>query len=176
MIVIKRDDGGPLFHHELRWGYGGVAFRILKFRTFALDPQQPGVVFSPTGERCFSRAGALLRARGFDELPQLINILRGEMSFVGPRPLAIEELPLHQKPELIADPALAGFAVRLSVLPGLTGLAQIYGSKYLTHRQKFRYDTLYIQKQSLWLDLYLLVVSLWVSLRGRWEITGKKLA
>lgn len=174
-IAIKLDDAGPVFHSEARWGRGGVAFDILKFRTTTLNPSQPGATLSPTGDRHFTRVGSFLRARGLDELPQLLNILQGDMSFVGPRPLAVEEIPAHLKSELLQDPALAGFAERLAVRPGLTGIAQIYGSKYLSHRHKFRYDRLYIRNRTFLLDLRLLALSLWLSLRGKWEARGNKL-
>ncbi len=119
--AIRREDGGPIFDPEMRWGRGGVGFRILKFRTVARSPDQPGALPSPTGEKHFTRVGRFLRARGLDEIPQLINIWRGEMSFVGPRPLAVAEIPVHLEPELLAQRRFEGFVARLAVRPGPDG-------------------------------------------------------
>lgn len=174
-LAITLDDGGPVFRREPRWGRAGRAFLILKFRTAALSPDQPGAVRSPTGDRFFSRVGQFLRAHGLDELPQLLNVWRGDMSLVGPRPLAVAEIPAHLHPELLSEAGLAGFLERLTVRPGLTGLAQIYGSKYLRHRQKFRYDALYLRRRGWWLDVRLLLLSLRLSVAGRWEMRAKKL-
>lgn len=174
-LLVKLEDGGPVFDNEVRWGWGGAAFRIFKFRTVALRADQPHALPSPTGEKYFTRVGRFLRARGLDEIPQLLNIWWGEMSFVGPRPLAVQEIPAHLDAGLIAAAHLVGFTERLRVQPGLTGLAQVYGSKYLSHRHKFRYDRLYVARQSIWLDLHLLALSCWVTFCGRWERVGKKL-
>jgi lipopolysaccharide/colanic/teichoic acid biosynthesis glycosyltransferase len=174
-LAIKLEDGGPILHGEERWGWGRTVFRIHKFRTTVVNPESTAPVEADLGHRRFTRVGKLLRARGIDELPQLLNILKGEMSFVGPRPLAVEEVTAERKKEYATDPRMAGFQERLSVRPGLTGIAQIFGSRYLSHRNKFRYDLLYVRNQGFLLDLRLLALSLWVSVRGKWEAKGKKL-
>ena len=101
-----------------------------------------------------------------DELPQLINILRGQMSFVGPRPLIPEELKeLHQIPNGNR---------RLTVRPGLTGLAQLYSAKIPTLRERLRWDCAYLDRCSLWLDVWILARSLRLTLNGAWEQPGPK--
>jgi lipopolysaccharide/colanic/teichoic acid biosynthesis glycosyltransferase len=119
-----------------------------------------------------TKMGKILRATAMDELPQLINILKGQMSFVGPKPL----------PYLIADgeavnfnniSEVPGFATRINVLPGLTGIAQIYAPKTISRRNKFRYDNLYIKRQSLFLDLYLIGLSILITFKGKWESKSK---
>jgi lipopolysaccharide/colanic/teichoic acid biosynthesis glycosyltransferase len=111
---------------------------------------------------------------GLDELPQIINIFLGEMSFVGPRSLAVGEIVYDKKGQVVRYEDVSGFWERLSVRPGLTGLATIYIPKDVTPRHKFRYDCLYVRKQSFWLDLRLIVLSFWISFRGKWETRGKK--
>lgn len=115
-----------------------------------------------------TRVGKLLRATALDELPELVNILKGEMSFVGPRPLPyrIEDEEVSRYRTIAEVP---GYELRSQVRPGLTGLAQVYAPKGIDRRYKFRYDRLYVRKQSLWLDIRLIFMSVWVSLRGRWE-------
>jgi len=174
-LAIKLEDAGPVLHSEERWGRGGLIFRVHKFRTTAVGQNSSYPLEADLGHRRFTRVGKFLRARGIDELPQLLNILKGEMSFVGPRPLAVEDVTVELKREYTTDPRMAGFQERLTVRPGLTGLAQVYGSRYLSHRHKFRYDLLYVRNQSFLLDLRLLALSLWVSVRGKWEAKEKKL-
>lgn len=174
-LAIKLEDGGPIFHSEERWGRGGTVFRIHKFRTTVVNPDSAAPLEADLGHRRFTWVGKFLRARGIDELPQLLNILKGEMSYVGPRPLALDDITVQHKKEYAADSRMAGFHERLSVRPGLTGIAQVFGSRYLGHRSKFRYDLFYVRNQSLLLDLRLLALSSWVSVRGKWEARGKKL-
>ena len=97
------------------------------------------------------------------------------MSFVGPRSLAIGEIVKDEKGEIIKYEDIPGFRERLHVRPGLTGLATIYIPKYSPPRRKFRYDLLYIRKQSFWLDLRLIALSFWISIRGKWETRDKKI-
>ncbi|MBW1717674.1 MAG: sugar transferase, partial [Deltaproteobacteria bacterium] len=122
-----------------------------------------------------TRVGRILRSTGLDELPQLINIFKGEMSFVGPRSLAVAEIVQDEKGHVVNYEDISGFYERLSVRPGLTGLATIYIPKDAPPRRKFHYDLLYIRKQSLWLDLRLIFLSFWISFRGKWETRGKKM-
>ena len=113
----------------------------------------------------FTRIGKVLRATALDELPQLINILKGDMSFVGPRALAVGEL----------DASFPGFAERHEGRPGLTGSAQIDASRDAALKEKFRYDLDYIRNRTFWGDLRLIFLSVWITLRGRWESRDKKL-
>jgi lipopolysaccharide/colanic/teichoic acid biosynthesis glycosyltransferase len=126
------------------------------------------------GDPRVTRVGRLLRATALDELPQLWSILRGDMSFVGPRALMPEEITADGagRPTRLAD--VPGYAARHAVTPGLTGLAQVYADRDIPPRKKFRYDLLYIRRRSFGLDLRLIFLSFWVSFRGRWERRGQK--
>jgi len=117
--------------------------------------------------------GRFLRATSLDELPQVVNIWRGEMSWVGPRALPINERQRNEPGEL-PDSAVRGFDKRCSVRPGLTGIAQVFGPRDFPRHQKFRYDGFYIERQSAWLDLRLIAMSVWISLRLRWETREAK--
>jgi len=119
-----------------------------------------------------TRVGRWLRATAMDELPTLLNILKGDMSFVGPRPLPLRidvESPYRTIEEV------PGYEMRSQVRPGLTGIAQVYAPKDVDHETKFRYDKLYVEKMSFWLDLKLIFLSFWVTFRGRWENREEKL-
>jgi lipopolysaccharide/colanic/teichoic acid biosynthesis glycosyltransferase len=122
-----------------------------------------------------TRVGRLLRATAMDELPQLWNIFRGDMSFVGPRALRPDELEVRGAAVLsVPLEAVSGFAERSTVRPGLTGLAQIYAPRDILRRHKFRYDRLYIRRQSFGLDVRLILLSFWISARGSWEARRRK--
>jgi lipopolysaccharide/colanic/teichoic acid biosynthesis glycosyltransferase len=118
--------------------------------------------------------GRLLRATAFDEIPQLLNIWKGEMSFVGPRLLPINERQTREKFGDVEDEKIPGFRERLIVRPGLTGIAQIYAPRDISRRHKFKYDLLYIRRQSFWLDIRLILLSFWITFRGAWERQGSK--
>ena len=121
-----------------------------------------------------TRVGRVLRATALDELPQLLNIWKGEMSFVGPRTLPINERQRREESAEVPDEQIPGFHERLQVPPGLTGIAQIYAPRDVPRRHKFRYDLLYIRRQSFWFDLKLIVLSFWITFRGAWERRGGK--
>ncbi|KPJ70901.1 hypothetical protein AMJ52_09325, partial [candidate division TA06 bacterium DG_78] len=108
-----------------------------------------------------------------DELPQLINILFNDMSFVGPRPLLFQEKELNGGQETVEQ--IPGYRERISIYPGLTGLAQIYAPRDLPRKLKFKYDILYIRKNNFLLDLKLLLISMLVTLTGNWEKSRRKL-
>jgi lipopolysaccharide/colanic/teichoic acid biosynthesis glycosyltransferase len=122
-----------------------------------------------------TRVGGVLRATAMDELPQLWNIFKGDMSFVGPRALPTHEIELNGSGDCVALEEIPGYTRRHGVRPGLTGVAQIYAPRDIPRRQKFRYDLIYIEKQSFWLDLRLIALSLWITLRGKWESRGRKI-
>jgi lipopolysaccharide/colanic/teichoic acid biosynthesis glycosyltransferase len=109
-----------------------------------------------------------------DELPQLWNIFRGDMSFVGPRALPINEIQSSTNDQDVPDEAIPGFKERLAVRPGLTGIAQIFADRDVSRERKFRYDLWYIRRQSFWLDIRLIILSFYISFRGRWEVRGNK--
>ena len=174
-LAIKLEDRGPIFYRQERWGRGGIRFRAYKFRSMvASSDQEFGLKQASENDPRITKVGRILRAMGLDELPQLLNIFRGEMSFVGPRSLAIGEIVKDEKGHVVKYEDIPGFSERLRVRPGLTGLATIYIPSDAIPRRKFRYDLLYIRKQSFWLDLRLIAMSFWISFRGQWETRGKK--
>ena len=164
-LLIKTEDRGPVLYVQERWGRGGRKFKAYKFRTMIPEAQEDQS-FKPAEEKDIrvTRVGKFLRATAMDELPQLINIWNGDMSFVGPRALAVGEL----------DPSVPDFSERHKVSPGLTGPAQVYASRDASLAEKFKYDLEYVQNQTFSEDLRLLFLSLWITLRGRWESREKK--
>jgi lipopolysaccharide/colanic/teichoic acid biosynthesis glycosyltransferase len=172
-VAIKLEDRGPIFYRQERWGRDKTRFRVLKFRSMvATSDRDFGVRQAAKGDRRITRVGTLLRATGLDELPQLINILFGDMSFVGPRALSTTERNAEGIP--IQYEGTPGFSMRLLVRPGLTGLATIYLPKDASPRLKFRTDLLYVRRLSFWLDIRLVALSFWISFTGKWETRSKK--
>jgi lipopolysaccharide/colanic/teichoic acid biosynthesis glycosyltransferase len=173
--AIKLEDGGPVFYRQDRVGKDGKVFQVLKFRSMAPDAEEAlGPIQSTQGDPRVTRVGRILRATALDELPQLWSILRGHMSFVGPRALRPDEIEVNGNGMCVPIEAIPGYRDRHAVPPGLTGLAQVYAPRDIPRHQKFRYDVLYIRSRSLWLDLRLIAVSLWISVRGRWEDRDQK--
>jgi len=172
--AIVVEDGFPVFFSQDRWGRGGKSFKALKFRTMWKGSEQERSVQAGHEDQRITRVGKFLRACAMDELPQLWNIFRGDMSFVGPRALPINEVQSSGGDRDIPDEAVRGFAERLAVRPGLTGIAQIYADRDTPRERKFRYDLLYIRRQSFWLDFRLIVLSFYISFLGRWEVRGGK--
>jgi lipopolysaccharide/colanic/teichoic acid biosynthesis glycosyltransferase len=174
-LFIKLEDGGPIFFRQERWGRGGNRFFALKFRTMIPDADKVhGIRQATQNDRRITRVGRILRAMGLDELPQIYNIWRGDMSFVGPRALAVGELIKNAAGEYVPYDHVPGFYERLAVRPGLTSIATIYIAKDSPPRKKFRYDLFYIRNLSFWLDVRLIVLSYWISFRGKWESREKK--
>lgn len=174
-ILIKLDDGGPVFFGQERVGRGGRRFRSWKFRSMVPDGDGPGDLLpAAEADARITPVGRSLRATAMDELPQLWNIFSGDMSFVGPRALAPAEIEVGGKGQVVPLEEIPGYEARHRVRPGLTGIAQIYASRDLPRRQKFRLDLLYIRKQSFRLDLELVALSFWITFRGRWEHRGRK--
>jgi lipopolysaccharide/colanic/teichoic acid biosynthesis glycosyltransferase len=175
-VAIKLEDGGPVFYRQERWGKGGTRFGVYKFRTMVPDADRKfGLKQAAENDLRITRTGKLLRAMGLDELPQILNILAGEMSFVGPRSLAVGEIVKDDNGYQLLYEHIPGFRKRLSVRPGLTGLATIYIPKDASPHRKFRYDLFYIRRQSIWLDLHLIALSFWISFRGKWETRSSKI-
>ena len=174
--LIKLQDGGPVFFSQERVGRHGRTFRALKFRSMTVDAEaKTGPIQSGEHDPRVTRLGRLLRATAMDELPQLWNIFRGDMSFVGPRALRPGEIDVNGRGVLERLEDVPGFRERTAVVPGLTGVAQIYASRDIVRRHKFRYDKLYIRRQSFWLDVRLIALSFWITFRGTWENRGGKL-
>jgi lipopolysaccharide/colanic/teichoic acid biosynthesis glycosyltransferase len=171
-IAVKLEDGGPVFYGQRRVGQYGRQFKSWKFRSMV--PSADEKLQAKDQDSRITKVGRLLRATAMDELPQLWNILVGEMSFVGPRALMPEEIEVNSNGELVPMEDIPGYAFRHQVLPGLTGVAQIYAPRDIPRRNKFRYDRLYIQRQSFWLDLRLIMLSFWITFRASWEVRGDK--
>lgn len=153
-LLIRLDSSGPVFYSQQRVGQGGKLFRIYKFRSMVTDAEKTtGAVFSQKGDPRVTRFGRFMRKTRLDELPQVLNVLRGEMSFVGPRP---------ERPEHIArlTAKIPFYRTRLLVRPGLTGWAQVrysYGATDEDALVKLEYDLYYIRHQSLLLDVNILL-------------------
>jgi lipopolysaccharide/colanic/teichoic acid biosynthesis glycosyltransferase len=146
-LLIKVSSPGPVIYKQQRAGKDGKVFTLYKFRTMTKDAEEiSGLLPATENDPRITKIGTRLRQTRFDELPQLFNILRGDMSLVGPRPENLYRVDQHK--------ALQG--LRLAVKPGLTGLAQIRSFYDLHPKQKIRYDYLYIQRRSLPLNLYIL--------------------
>lgn len=166
-FAIKLDSRGPVFFSQKRCGKGGKEFWMHKFRTMVQDAEQrqkalqasnnvDGPMFKLEEDPRITRMGKLLRKTSLDELPQLLNVLRGEMSLVGPRPLAYDEMKFCP----------TWRDVRLSVHPGLTGLWQVKARNRNRFSEWIRYDLEYVRGHSLWLDIYILVRTARVLLKG----------
>ena len=151
--AIKLEDGGPVFYKQCRLTKGGKTFDILKFRTMRVNAEADGVArLAAQGDNRITKVGNLLRATRLDELPQVLNILKGEMSMVGPRP---------ERPEIAAEykKEIPEFDYRLKLKAGLTGYAQIYGVYNTTPYDKLKLDLIYIRNYSIFLDLKLIFMT-----------------
>ena len=173
--AIKMEDRGRVFLIQQRVGKKGRLFGAFKFRSMIPDAHQltPNLQATEDDPRV-TKVGRILRATAMDELPQLLNIFLGDMSFVGPRALLPNEIEVHGDEEDAARVEEL-FRKRCSVTPGLTGVAQIFAPRDVPRRRKFRYDLLYVKKQSFLLDLKLIFLSFWITLRGKWESRENKL-
>lgn len=145
MILVRMNLGAPIFFTQVRPGRGGRPFKMVKFRSMT-DRRAKNGELLPASERLTS-FGRILRSSSLDELPELWNVLRGEMSLVGPRPLLMEYLELYTREQMR----------RHDVLPGVTGLAQVNGRNNLSWEQKFELDIWYVENQTLILDLQILM-------------------
>lgn len=145
--VVRVTMGSPVFFRQWRPGRGGNPFQVIKFRTMANAVDQQGRLL-PDARR-LTRLGRVLRSTSLDELPQLWNVLRGDLSLVGPRPLLMQYLPLYS----------AHQARRHDVQPGITGWAQVNGRNAISWDERFELDVWYVDHWSLWLDLRILVIT-----------------
>lgn len=157
-LAVKLSSPGPAFYCQVRVGQNGKTFSLIKLRTMIPDAEKDtGPVLATTDDPRVTRVGRILRATRLDELPQFINVLRGDMSFVGPRP---------ERPEFVREfcNTIPEYKYRLKVKPGITGLAQILGRYDTDAADKLRYDLYYIRNYSLLLDLQILMQTLRVML------------
>lgn len=152
-ILVACLHGFPILFKQKRPGYRGEIFTIYKFRTMRQLTDHQGQLL-PDAER-LTKFGRFLRASSLDELPELINVLKGEMSLVGPRPLLVEYLPRYNPTQFR----------RHEVLPGITGWAQINGRNAITWQEKFDLDVWYVDHWSVWLDIKIIVQSIFKVLR-----------
>jgi lipopolysaccharide/colanic/teichoic acid biosynthesis glycosyltransferase len=154
-LAIVLEDGRPVFHTQDRFGKDGRRFKLYKFRSMRVRrASEPWPEDTQEGDSRVTRVGRFLRKTALDELPQVINIARGDISFVGPRALPIQ---MHLE-DTQQEPR---FPLRLQARPGLTGLAQVYLPRQCHPRRRLGYDLLYIRKASLGLDLRLIFLSGW---------------
>jgi lipopolysaccharide/colanic/teichoic acid biosynthesis glycosyltransferase len=173
--AVKLEDGGPVFYGQPRVGEGGRLFHAWKFRSMVVHAEATtGPVQATENDPRVTRVGRWMRATAMDELPQLWNILVGDMSVVGPRALRPGEVEARGDGALVPADAVPGFVERSAIPPGLTGLAQLYAPRDVSRRCKFRYDRLYVRRRSFLLDMRLIAVSFWISFRGTWEIRERK--
>lgn len=163
-LAIRFDSAGPVFYSQERVGLDGRLFRIFKFRTMRQDAEKHGAVWAQVGDARVTRVGRLLRLTRIDELPQVWNVLRGDMTLVGPRP---------ERPEFtsLLETEIPGYAERHRVKPGITGWAQVryrYASSVRDAEAKLEYDLYYVKYRSLRLDLQVLLktVAVVVQMRG----------
>ncbi len=147
-VLVKKKLGSPVLFNQTRTGINGTSFEIFKFRTM-LDANGDDGLPLPDAQR-MTKFGSFLRASSLDELPGLWNVLRGDMSLVGPRPLLPEYLPLYSPEE----------NRRHEVRPGVTGWAQVNGRNSLSWQEKFKLDVWYVENRSLWLDIKILFLTI----------------
>ncbi|MGI6587883.1 MAG: sugar transferase [Peptococcia bacterium] len=154
-IAIKLDSRGPVFFKQERPGKGARIFTIYKFRTMSVETEKAGKPLSDLAR--MTKVGSFLRKTSIDELPQLFNILKGEMSFIGPRPLLVEYLEYYSSEQ----------KRRHEVKPGISGWAQVNGRNAISWEEKFKYDIWYVNNQSLLLDIKILFLTVYNVLRRK---------
>lgn len=168
-VSILLEDGLPVFYCKKSLGKDGKVFDAFKFRSMK------------SNSTMITNVGKLFRKTALDELPQLINIAKGEMSFVGPRNYGINNYGIKQDfkgrkmnfQEL--NPEMTNFSKRLEVTPGLTGLAQIFAPKYASDEEVLKWDLQYVKNKNFLLDLRIIFISIWITFMERWESTAYKL-
>ena len=151
-LAVKLYDGGPVLYKQERLTRDGRPFMIYKFRSMSMDSEKSGARLAAKGDKRVTTVGRVIRNIHFDELPQLFNILKGDMSMVGPRP----------ERQVIADQyaeEIPEFVLRTKVKAGLTGYAQVYGKYNTTPYDKLKFDITYIENYSLWLDVKIMLLT-----------------
>jgi exopolysaccharide biosynthesis polyprenyl glycosylphosphotransferase len=162
LIWLSSAGRDPVFYRQLRVGYKGREFYVLKFRSMRVDAETSGPQMASVNDSRVTRIGRFIRSTRIDELPQILNVLKGEMSLVGPRP---------ERPEFVSgfQEQISGYSLRHQVKPGITGWAQIrypYGESVEDAANKLYFDLSYIRRQSLWMDLVILFQTIPVVLSG----------
>jgi lipopolysaccharide/colanic/teichoic acid biosynthesis glycosyltransferase len=160
-LLIWLEDRGPVFYQQQRMGKDRRPFNIVKFRTMVIDAEELGPAWTMENDPRITRVGRILRRTAIDELPEILSIWQGKMSFVGPR-------ALHWDEQIYLEELVPGFEQRLQIRPGLTGLAQVYDKTDDPH-EKYRYDMDYLKKLGPLLDVRLLLISVRNTLIARWD-------
>ena len=153
-LMVRLTTGAPVLFKQQRPGLGGQPFMLIKFRTMSQERDAQGNLLADAQR--LTTFGKLLRRTSLDELPELWNVLRGDMSLVGPRPLLMEYLPRYDAEQ----------ARRHDVRPGLTGWAQVNGRNVISWEDRFRHDVWYVDNRSLWLDIAILARTVWMVVSG----------
>lgn len=158
-LLIKIETPGPIFYSQIRVGKNGKFFKIYKLRSMYEDAEKNGAQWAIKDDPRITKVGKFIRKTRIDELPQLINIIKGDLSFIGPRP---------ERPELIIkfSEQIPNFIDRNLVKPGLTGLAQVNGGYEMSPQEKLKWDVQYIKQRSILLDINILLKTVWVVFSG----------
>lgn len=158
-LAIKIESPGPAFYLQERVGLGGKCFKIIKLRSMVTDAEKNGAQWAEVNDSRVTRIGAFIRKTRIDELPQLINVLQGSMTLVGPRP---------ERPVFTAkfNEEIPGFIKRLDVKPGLTGWAQVNGGYDIPPEEKLQHDLYYIEHQSFWVDMKIIAKTARIVITG----------
>ena len=176
-IAVLMEDGFPVLLKQKRIGKNGIPFDSFKLRSMNKTSLREEIsAQAKEDDPRITKIGKILRNTAMDESPQLINILRGEMSFVGPRPLLQAEVEVNSDNQNVDIHKIPGYEQRTAITPGLTGLAQLYHSRDIPRADKFCYDVEYIKQRSLLLDLKLIALSFLVTFTGKWETRKPKLS
>lgn len=175
-ILIILEDGFPIVIHQMRIGKNGRLFKSYKFRSMKKHTLReaicPQALEDDPRVTCIGR---LMRRTAMDELPQLLNILIGDMSFVGPRPILPREVEVMANGGCVDVRQIPGYHKRIEITPGLTGIAQLYAPRDIPREDKFKMDIEYIKQHNFLLDVKLIFLSFIVSFNGVWEKRGTKL-
>ena len=159
-LLIKIESAGPAIYKQERLGKNGVPYTMYKFRSMHIDSEKDGPQWAEVNDARCTRIGRIIRVTHVDELPQLLNVFKGEMSLVGPRP---ERQYFYDQFETY----IPGFKERLRVTPGLTGLSQVNGCYDLLPEERLEYDIEYMEKRSLWFDFKCILKTFVVVLNGK---------
>lgn len=175
-FLIMIEDGKPIFYKQKRVGRNGRIFSAIKFRSMIKEAEgKEGPVQASENDPRVTKIGKILRSTAMDELPQLVNIFKGDMSFVGPRALRPEEKEVLSPSNTKYLSEIPGYRERHSIRPGLTGVAQIYLPPDAPRQKKFRMDLFYIKNQNFWWDLKLIFFSFWITFKGKWQSRKPKI-
>jgi len=176
-LLIYCEDRGSIFYSQKRVGKDGILFDVPKFRTMIENSDELfGPMQATVNDTRITRVGKILRDTALDEIPQIWCILKGKMSFVGPRALAPAEIESenYHNDMIKSIDDIPGYKKRITVRPGLTGVAQIFAPRDINRRNKFRYDCIYINNMGLVFDMKLIILSFLITFLGRWEKRGDK--